>query len=64
MYIVASKIRALAKTKNKRVSKAYLEYLSRRIERMVNSHMHILGSRLTLNVSDAAALDASRLTST
>ena len=61
MYIVASKIRALAKSNGKRVSKSYLQYLERRVHAMVTTHSKILGSRVTLKVEDAEALDASRL---
>lgn len=63
MYIVISKIKSLAKSNGKRVSRTYLEYLSRRVHAMVVAHAKNLGSRATLNAEDAGAMDASRLTS-
>jgi chemotaxis methyl-accepting protein methylase len=62
MYIVRSRIKALAKSKGKRVSASYVQYLERRVYEMVVHHINLLGSRVTLNVRDAEALDAFRMT--
>lgn len=63
MYIVRSKIRKLAKEHGKRVSKGYFEYLERRVHSIMLRHMDNLGSKATLNIEDAEALDAFRMTS-
>jgi fructose-1,6-bisphosphatase/sedoheptulose 1,7-bisphosphatase-like protein len=62
MYVVKSKVKALAKTKGKRVSKSYFLYLERKIHDIVMHHISIMGSRVTLNIEDAEALDAFRMT--
>lgn len=62
MYIVRSKIRNLAKSQGKRVSKGYIMYLERKVHEIVSGHIKMLGSRMTLNVSDAEALEAYRST--
>lgn len=58
MYIVVSKIRRLAREKGKRVAKSFLLYLDRRVEQMVLTQIGTLGSRKTLNLPDAEAVDA------
>ena len=58
MYIVQSKVRSLAKSRGKRVSKGYIQYLERRVHDIVNAHIERLGSRVTLNAEDAEALEA------
>jgi len=62
MLIVRSKVRALAKEHGKRVSSSYIEYLERRVREIMLGHMSILGSKMTLNIQDAEALDAYRMT--
>lgn len=62
MYIVRSKIKTLAKSQGKRVSKAYIQYLERKVHDLVSGHIKMLGSRVTLNASDAEALEAYRST--
>ena len=62
MYIVRSKVRALAKSNGKRVSMSYIQYLERRVFEIVMNHIKTLSGRVTLNIQDAEAIDTFRMT--
>ena len=57
MYLVKSAVKKLIKEHNKRMSPDYLVYLSARIEKMILSHINIIGSRKTLSGHEFRVLD-------
>ena len=55
-YLKATKVKEHAHAKGKRVTRGFLLWLDKRIEAILDRHIHILGSRATLDAQDAALL--------
>lgn len=59
-FIVDANVRRLAKKHGKRVSKSYLEWLTRRVHQTVLDSIHSVGSKVTLNAQDAEVYEAAK----
>lgn len=57
MLLKVSEVRKLIRSKKKRASKDYLEYLSRKLEKIVLGHINQIGSRGTLRAKDFVFID-------
>lgn len=57
IYIKASEVRKLVRSKGKRASKDFLDYINKRVESMVTNYIHVTGSRKTLRAIDLISLD-------
>ena len=58
MILSIAALKRLAKDKKKRVGRDYIAYLNTKVEMIVLSHIHMLGSRGTLKAKDYLFLDA------
>ena len=57
MLINIAAIKKIASEKKKRVGRDYIEYLNKKLERIILGHIHIIGSRGTLKARDFLLLD-------
>ena len=59
-YIEPKAVRRYVNGRGKRVSPGFLYWLDAKVERILDRQIEALGGRGTLNVEDAAAVDAFR----
>ena len=57
IYIKASEIKKLVKSKGKRTSKDFLLYINGKVGRMVANYCHVLTGNKTLKAVDCMTLD-------
>ena len=57
VYVKASEIKRLVKSKGKRAGKDFVAYCNERVEHMVLNYIHITGSKKTLRALDCITLD-------
>jgi len=57
-FICVTHVKRFVNQRKKNVSKAFLQYLDRRVQNILESNMARLGSRVTLRVEDAEMYDS------
>jgi len=57
LFINVAVLRRLIRDGGKRAGKDYIEYLNKKVEKIVVGHMHRIGSRATLKAKDFIFLD-------
>ena len=55
-YVKATNVKARVHARGKRVTRGFMLWLDKRVESILDSHIHVLGSRKTLDAQDAALL--------
>jgi len=55
-YVKTTKVKEHIHARGKRVTRGFLLWLDKRVETILDRHMHVLGSRTTLDAQDAALL--------
>lgn len=55
-YVKTTKVKEHAHAKGKRVTRGFLMWLDKKVEDILDRHMHTIGSRSTLDAQDAALL--------
>lgn len=55
-YVKPTKVKEHVHARGKRVTRGFLLWLDKRVEQILDRHMHIIGSRSTLDAQDAALL--------
>lgn len=55
-YVKTTKVKQHIHARGKRVTRGFMLWLDKRIEVILDRHMHMLGSRSTLDAQDATLL--------
>ena len=55
-YIKATKVKEHIHARGKRATRGFMLWLDKRVEAILDRHIHIIGSRSTLDAQDAALL--------
>lgn len=55
-YIKPTNVRQHIHARGKRVTRGFLHWLDKRVEVILDRHMHMLGSRSTLDAEEAALM--------
>ena len=55
-YVKTTKVKEHIHARGKRVTRGFMLWLDKRIEAILDRHIHVLGSRSTLDAQDAALL--------